>query len=202
MSSNLKNSITVLSDVATDESSTSSAPVGQVSLSKISLCETYREEWNVHMDDFYVMSKDGELLRPTLYRKGGINYPDLSKDTYFMLLKYKESFYEDRIMEMCGENAPKSNKYLDGIWCIFDRDGNELWENEGRSIHSPYLVKNAPIFSVGGNYYNLLTKKYLGSPSSVIQNEFFMIFDNKFEKDEDVKGIIKISKLDGTFVKM
>lgn len=182
------------------------AEVGEISrvrLSKISLDEAYMKEWNEHMNDFVTMTINGKMIEPVLYRLGGLNFNiKVGFDRYFMLLRYTESRRSERIMKMCGSKAPKSDKYLKGVWCIFDKDGKLLHENGDDSIHSPYLVKNAPIFSLDGIYYHLLTKKRLGNSRSSIQTDNFIILDNQYEKDEEIKGVIKIDKKDGSFIKI
>ena len=56
-------------------------------LSKIQVNQKYLDEWNENCKDFVVLSKNGEILRNTLYRVGGLNNPKVGIDKYFMLLK-------------------------------------------------------------------------------------------------------------------
>lgn len=174
-----------------------------LSLGKITLDENYAKEWNVHhMSDFVTILKNGEILKPVLYRLSGVNHNlDLKKDRFFMLLKYTEAYHTDDIMKRCGNKAPRTNKYLKSVWCIFNDKGEELYESIEYGT-SPYLIKDAPIFSVNNKYYNLLTKEYLGQPSTIIKNDSFMIFDNQCEKDEKIKGILKINKIDASYEKI
>ena len=60
-------------------------------LSSIQVNQGYLNEWNNNSNDFVCLTKNGELLRPTLYRIGGLNNPQLGKDKYFMLIKYVEA---------------------------------------------------------------------------------------------------------------
>lgn len=174
-----------------------------LSLGKITLDEDYAKEWNAqHMSDFVTILKNGEILKPVLYRLGGVNFNlDVKKDRFFMLLKYNEAYYADDLMKRSGSKAPRTKKYLKDVWCIFNDKGEELYESVEYGT-SPYLIKDAPIFSIGGKYYNLLTKEYLGQPSTIIKNDSFMIFDNQYEKDEKIKGIIKINRIDASYEKI
>lgn len=81
--------------------------VNQVETNELQLAlikpnEEYHKKWNIHLDDFVCLSKNGELLRNTLYRVGGLNNPDLAKDNYFMLLKYSEAYFSKEILKMSG----------------------------------------------------------------------------------------------------
>jgi hypothetical protein len=173
-----------------------------LALGKIELKEEYSKEWNLsRLSDFVVLTMDGNLLRPTLYGVGGLNSAKVGSDKFFMLLKYSESHYSKDIMDKCGDKAPKTNKYLKGVWCIINDKGEELEEFE-QFATSPYLVKNSPIYSIGGRYYNVVTKEYLGHPSKTIHSDNFIIFDNQYEKDERINGILKINKSDGKFTKI
>ena len=67
-----------------------------LALSPIKINEDYRVKWNVYYDDFVCLTLDGELVRPTLYRVGGLNDPKPGKDRYFKLLKHVEAFYPKR----------------------------------------------------------------------------------------------------------
>lgn len=50
---------------------------------KIEVDDNYRKKWNIHQKDFICLAKGGELLRPTLYRIGGLGSPKLGVDKYF-----------------------------------------------------------------------------------------------------------------------
>jgi hypothetical protein len=81
------------------QSNTSSSGESYLGLSKITVNEDYRKKWNIIQHDFVCLTKNGELLRDTLYRVG-LMEPNLNKDDYFMLLKHVEAFYPRHIMDI------------------------------------------------------------------------------------------------------
>jgi len=68
--------------------------------SKINIDPYYREKWNIHSNDFICLTRNGKMIRETLYRIGGLNNPNLDTDNYFMLLKHVEAFYSDDITKI------------------------------------------------------------------------------------------------------
>lgn len=168
--------------------------------SKIEVDEDYRKKWGINQTDFICLTKNGELLRPTLYRIGGINSPKLGVDKYFMLLKHVEAFYSDRILEMCksGYNGKKPDpKHLESRWCILDEFGNEKAEFSNGNY--PYLVDNSCIYSINGKYYNIETGILYCEAFKAIESQDFLFLDNYYDNDESKRGVIKINKKDGTF---
>ena len=161
-------------------------------LSQISVKEEYCKKWNIHLNDFVCLTKNGELLRPTLYRIGGLNNPNLKTDNYFMLIKHVEAFYPKDILRMSKSTDPK---HLESRWCIIDKNGNE--KVEFKAFESAYLVKDSCIYSVGSNYYNIETGKCYGRGSTSMQSKDFLFFDNSFDKDESKRGVMKIDKKNG-----
>ena len=123
-----------------------------IQFSKISLKEDYCKKWNIHLNDFLVLTRNGELIRNVLYRIGGLNNPKLNKDRYFLLLKHVEAFYSAEIMK---HSKSKDNRYLESKWCILDINGNEKVEFD--SFKSPHLVKDSCIYSLDNKYYNIET---------------------------------------------
>ncbi len=166
----------------------------RLQLAPIQVREDYAKEWNERLTDFVVLSKDGELLRPTLYRVGGLNFPNLCEDKYFMLLKYVEAYYPESIMR---HSTSKSPKHLDGRWCILDADGNERIEFE--SFRCPYLVKDSCLYSLNGKYYNIETGEHYGSSSTSIESKEFIFLDNRYDSDKSKRGVMKINKKDGSW---
>lgn len=164
-----------------------------LALSPIKINEDYRVKWNVHYDDFVCLTLDGELVRPTLYRVGGLNYPKPGKDRYFKLLKHVEAFYPKHIAKTNKGDA----KHLESRWCILDKDGNEKFECN--DFHSPYLIKDSPVFSVDGSYYNIETNELYCKPSSTMESTEFLFLENRFDKDKSKRGVMRIRKSDGTF---
>jgi hypothetical protein len=170
-------------------------------LSKIDVNPDYRKKWNIHQSDFFCLTKDGELLRPTLYRIGGLNDPKVGVDRYFMLLKHVEAFYPERILKMSSnfnKGKKQDPKHLASRWCILDEFGNEKVEFEG-GLHYPYLVKNSCIYSIDRNYYNIETGLLYCNSNGVVSSRDFLFLENNDDKDKQRRGVMKINKLDGTF---
>lgn len=158
--------------------------------SELIIREDYREKWNVYRNDFICLTKNGQLIRNTLYRIGGINTPNLSTDKYFMLLKYVEAFYPDDITDVA-----KRKPHLSGRWCILDKEGNEKVEFEPFS--SPYLVKGSQIYSIRDKYYNIETGEFYCDAGSSMQSKDFLFLENRWDKNESKRGIMKINKHNG-----
>ena len=161
----------------------------------VTLDEAYCKKWNINSQDFVCLVKNGELLRNTLYRIGGLNNPKLNKDKYFMLLKQVESFYDKEILKLSGSKDPK---HLEGKWCILDKEGNEkiVFENK---LNYPRLVENSCIYSIGGNYYNIETGEFYCNASEVIESTDYLFLENRYDKDKTKRGIMKINKKDGSW---
>lgn len=175
-------------------------------LSKINVSQEYKREWNTTYNDFVVLTRDGKLIYNHLLRVGGINYNlKVGEDKYFIVLKYVESEYSDEFLKECypkktlkERNVHK--KYLEGLWTIFDKEGNEK-KCFKRSISYPHLVsRESPIYSIDKKYYNIETGEcYSDYALSSFESKEFLFLENKFCKDESKKGIMKINKLDGTW---
>jgi hypothetical protein len=163
-------------------------------LSPITVNEEYCKKWNEGLHDFVCLSKNGELLRPTLYRIGGINYPNLKKDNYFKLLKYVEAFYSEDILKMSGTKDPK---HLEGRWCIIDKNGVEKVELP--PFKYAYLVDESCIYSTDGDYYNIETGEHYCNTSTSMASNDFLFLENRFDKDESKRGVMKINKKDGSW---
>jgi len=163
-------------------------------LSPISLNNEYRNEWNAHDRDFVCLVLNNELLRPTLYRVGGIGTPNVGIDRYFQILKHVEAFYSENILRMSNSNKPK---HLESRWCIIDKFGNEKVELE--QFKHLYLVKDSCIYSVDGNYYNIETGEFYCRSSSSMQSKNFLFLENSFDNDKSKRGVLKINKSDGTW---
>lgn len=162
-----------------------------LSLEPISINDDYRKEWNVREDDFFVLRKNGELLRPTLYRIGGLSNFKLNEDNYFMLLKYVEAYYSDDIINTTNGDP----KHLEGKWCILDKNGVERIEFD--QYKSPYLVENSCIYSIDSKYYNIETGEFYCRPSSVMGSSEFLFLENRYDDDETKRGVMMINKSDG-----
>ena len=162
-------------------------------LSPISVNEDYCKKWNIHSKDYVCLTKNGELLRQTLYRVGGMGRPKLGVDNYFMLLKYVEAFYSDEITK------DKSRKpHLEGRRCIIDKEGNEKIEFKS-SLSYPYLVKDSCIYTIDSKYYNIETGEFYCSSRGSMTSTDYLFLNNEYDKDESKRGVMKINKKDGTW---
>jgi hypothetical protein len=138
--------------------------------------------------------KDGKRINDTLYRVGGLNYPDLTKDRYFMLIKHVEEFYSKDILKMSGSKDPR---HLAGHWCIIDAEGNEKVVFDG--FKHAYLTKDSCIYSMGRNYYNIETGELYCNASNAVESKDFLFLQNDYDKDKSRVGVMKINKKTGTF---
>lgn len=164
-------------------------------LSNIQVNSEYCKEWNEGKTDFVVLSKNGELLRNTLYRVGGYGGWDTKQD-YFLLLKYVEAVYDYEFLKTCYPNKKRKEleshkKHLEGRWTIIDRNGNEKKEFE--SFKSPYLIKGSCIYCVDSNYYNIETDEFYGNSYKCMESSDFLFLDISKQ------GIMKINKKDGSW---
>ncbi len=168
--------------------------MNELQFSKFVLNPEYSKNWNNHLNDFIVLTRNGELIRNTLYRLGGLNNPQLNKDKYFLLIKYVEAHYSNDVMKM---SKSKDNKHLEGKWCILDINGNEKIEFDG--FKHPYLVSNSCIYSMDGKYYNIETGEFYCNTSSSMQSAEYLFLENRFDEDKSKRGVLKINKETGIF---
>lgn len=179
---------------------------GCLQLSKIQVDENYRKEWNVTLNDFVCLTKNGQLISNNLYRVGGMGTPNLEKDNYFMLLKHVEHLYDFEFLKKCYPNKSRKElelhrKHLKDTWVIIDKNGVEKQEQKG-SLDYMYLVKNSCIFHLGSKYYNIETGEFYCESSKSMQSKEFIFLENIYsfrEKDESKIGIMKINKKDGSY---
>lgn len=164
-------------------------------LSKVIINKEYCKEWNIRMQDYVCLTLNGKLLRPTLYRIGGLNSPNLKTDKYFMLLKYVEAYYSKDILKMSKSNDPK---HLEGRWCIIDENGIEKKEFKN-NLHYPYLVKNSCIYSIENNYYNIETGEHYCQAFTSMQSDKYLFLENKYDKNKAKRGVMKIDKKTGSW---
>ena len=162
-----------------------------LSFSKITVNPDYCKAWNIRSTDFILLTRNGEVVRDTLYRIGGLNHPELNKDKYFMLLKHEEAFYPDNITKIV-----KDKPYLASMWCILDIYGNE--KIVFKPFQHPYLKKDSCLYTVDGKYYNIETGECYGSSSHAITSKEFMFLNNEFEKDKSKRGVLKVNLIDGS----
>ncbi len=173
---------------------TQAPAVGQLQLSPIQVTPEYLREWNESCRDFVCLSRDGELLRPTLYRVGGIGTRDIKGRPYFMLLKYVEAAYSQEFMR--SVKSTSDPKHLEGRWVILNQHGEE--KVEFKRFDSPYLVKDSCLYSLDRTYYNIETGECYGrTMSSVLESQEFIFLDLSYEKDVSKRGVLKINKKTG-----
>lgn len=168
-------------------------------LSKIDISEDYRKKWNISLNDFVCLTKNGELIRDTLYRVGGFGV-DIKND-YFMLMKHVEAFYSEDTMKNCkkiDKSYTPKREHLESQWCIIDKNGIEkkVFESFG---HSAYLVKNSQVYSINSEYYNIETGEFYCRASTSMDSSDFLFLENRFDKDESRRGVMKINKKDGSW---
>lgn len=175
----------------------STSNTGTLQFSPITINEDYRKKWRITMNDFICLTVNGELLRPTLYRIGGIGRPNLGTDKYFLLIKQVEAQYSKEIMRMANMDPDRNPNHLDGRWCILDADGNEKVEFDSFKI--PHLISGSCIYSIDGTYYNIETGECYGRVYTSFSSQDFVFLNGHFEK-EALKGkVMKINKKDGTW---
>lgn len=160
-------------------------------LCSITINTLYRKEWNINLNDFVHLVKDGKLLNNNLYRVGGIGSRP-NGNNYFMLLKYIEATHEISFI------SDDNKKYLKSYWCILDPEGNEIISFEN-SNNTPHLIKNNCIYSFDRKYYNLKTGECYGKIYSTVMSENFLFLQNEYDKDESKHGVLKVNKKDGTY---
>lgn len=172
------------------ESKTDSQSWGALQLSPITVNEDYRQKWNIHQNDFVCLTRNGVLISDSLYRVGGFG-ADLKGD-YFMLIKHVEAYYEDSITKV-----KKDKPHLAGCWCILDKNGVEKVVFD--RFKTPYPIKNSQVYSIDSNYYNIETGEFYCQSSTRIDSTDFIFLENRYDKDESKRGVLKINKKDGSW---
>ena len=167
---------------------------GVLQLSSIKINEDYSKKWNERMTDFVLLTRDGQPIRETLYRIGGLSSlrvnQDIDKD-YFPLMKHVEEIYDDSITK-----DKTQKRHLASKWCIIDRNGVEKIVFE--SYKSPYL-HGGVIYSLDSNYYNIETGELYCNTSKSMHSEEYLFLENSYDKDKSRRGVMKIHKQSGTY---
>lgn len=155
-----------------------------IELVQTSVSDEYKQKFNVHIDDFITIYKDGKQVSSQLYRIGGLDV-DLSKP-YFVLLKQVESRYPNNIT-----TNKKKQKYLANCDCLIDQDGIEIITTE--QYKSLYYWKGL-IYSINDEYYNAKTGISYGYCRNVhfTDNFVFMYNPHKINPYVNIKGMLKI----------
>jgi hypothetical protein len=159
--------------------------------SHIDLDDKYIKEWNVHNSDFLILSKNGEPIRNTLYRKGGLSNIKLGVDKYFVILKYSEDIYSKEFMAKIKGHSSEGAKHLKSSWVIIDSFGNEKIEVKD-SLDYPYVIDGSCVYSIGNRYYNIETGELYCRTSKVMNSSDFLFLDNQFDDDKSKRGVMKI----------
>lgn len=193
----MTSSITLRSDPAFELNSSKKNADGILRFSRITLNEDYRKKWRITLDDFICLTIGGELLRPTLYRVGGLGVADPQKNKYFCLIKHVEACYSQEFMESLGSRGTKDPHHLESKWCILDQNGNE--KVEFGPFESPYLINDSCIYSVNNMYYNIETGELYGRTYGSFSSSEFLFLHLPYEKDTTKRGVMKINKSDGTW---
>lgn len=164
-------------------------------LSHIELDNDYRKKWNIgNLNDFVHLTRNGQLINNTLYRKGGLGKIN-TKNDYFLLLKHTEDYYEDSDYNKGDINK---KRHLRSNWCIIDKDGNEKIVFNNNTLDYPYL-SGGLIYSIGHKYYNIETGYFYCHSYHSLDSDNFLFLDNKFDEDKSKQGIMKINKNDGSW---
>ncbi len=158
----------------------------------VELSEEYRKKWNVNhsLNDFCHLYKNGEKISDTLYRVGGFGVK-LQED-YFMLLKQVESFYKNDIT-----TKENDKRHLGNCACIIRSDGAEIKTFD--QFDYVYL-HGGVIYSLDNNYYNIDNGYcYSKKSNSVVTSENYIFIEDRYNKDKAKRGVIQISKEDGSY---
>lgn len=159
----------------------------KLQLVRVEISEDYRKKWNIHQNDFRHLYNNGNLLRGTLYRTGGFWVKENINKDYFLLLKYTEDIYDDSITKDIIDKL-----YLNGQWCIIDKNGNE--RVVFKKFENPYLVKDSILYSIESKYYNIETGEFYGYCYNSMQSK-----DSLFLDSSEKCGVLKINKKDGSY---
>lgn len=167
---------------------------GVLALAPIQVNDNYRREWQILSGDFQCLTKDGELLRNTLYRVGGIGTNQIAGKPYFMLLKHVEAEYSPEFMrDIKSSNSPK---HLESRWVIIDQYGEE--KVEFKKFDSPYLVKDSCLYSLDRSYYNIETGYCYGQTSNTpLVSKEFIFLDLGYGTEPTKRGVLRIHKQTG-----
>jgi hypothetical protein len=176
------------------------ATSGQLELSPIKINEECRKEWNIDMNDFVVLAKNGNLISNSLYRVGGFGL-DMKQD-YLLLLKYREAIYDYAFIKQCYPNKDRKwlesqRKHLEGCWCIIDKNGIEKKVFDPHK--SPYIKRGSCVYSVDGYHHNIETDELYCHSSKIMESSEYLFLENPYDKDVSKIGVMKINKKDGSW---
>lgn len=153
----------------------------------------YRKQWNIYLDDFVHLAQNGVKISDTLYRVGGMGNPDLRTQRYFMLLKQVQSHYPRSITQHTGSDP----KHLASHWAILDTNGVEKVVVE--PFTSPYLIEDSCVWAKDNQYYHIETGEFYCKSYSRMESDDFIFLENQFDENKARRGVMKISKADGSW---
>lgn len=183
-----------MSDILLKEKVETSSKDNCIELWKIDLNVDYKKKWGITSDDIYCLCKNGELIRPTLYRIGGLSTKaDFSRGGYFLLLKQVESMYS---ADEVREYNLNSSGYICQRWVIVDHNGNEVVEFE--RFNRPYLVKNSIFYKLNSYIVNILTGEEIYYGEKTFESSDYIFIDNMNYSAKGERGVYKINKKDGS----
>lgn len=161
-------------------------------LCSVTISPEYAKKWNALEKDFVVLVKNGVLLRNTLYRLGGIGKRPDNK-SYFLLLKYKEATHSSEDME---KYKFTHRNYLQGSWCILDKDGNEKVNMS--DFKSPCIY--GCLYVESNNCYKIETNERICSAHNSMESEKYLFVDNNYDSDKSKRGVLQVNKEDGSII--
>ena len=144
----------------------------------------------VHLNDFLVLTRNGNIISNTLYRKGGL-FSDNGYD-FLRIIKYVEKLYEDTITK-----DPKRKKHLASYCCLINtKTGEET--KVFNQFENNYLISNA-IYSCDSGYYNTYTNELYCKGSNSLSSKNYLFVDNYHDINNDRRGVFQINKQTGEY---
>lgn len=171
-----------------------------ITIKEAIVSEKYKEEWSSrNLNDFVCITsnENDELISENLYRISGFGLGNNEK--YFILIKYTEGYYDAEFMKTLKKlKRDSSNKYLKSKFTILNDKGVEKVVLEPYVY--PYIVDNSLLYTHNNNCFNIETGFcYSDHYSDSIESEKHFIINNRYNKNLDMKGVIKINKKDGSY---
>lgn len=170
-------------------------------LSKITLDEKFAKEYNERSNDFFVLTMNGVLIRETLYRIGGINYPKVGVDNYFKLLKHTPSLYTKRYPDRSDFKKYKNtskDKHLHSEWVVLDKYGNELYTQPNMLGYISLVSPKYPLITESGSVKNILNGEVYGDSKDMLKSDDFLFINKSDFRNRDLDGVVKLCLKDFT----
>lgn len=172
--------------------------MNKIELRKAEVSDEYRKKWNDHGMTYYHLYVNGVKKSDNLYRKGGFfNDSNLNND-YFILLKQVEDYYNDTIT-----TDLKDKPHLAQHSTIINNNGDERYvaDHFDTIYHLGGVVFSIKNIGGEGKIMNVLTGEIYskGYYDITMSSEEYVFVDNRFTKDKDKKGVLKINKSNGSY---